>query len=165
MKYRILRNRVDRGEALADAHGFSAARAVPQVAIGRVREREPLAALCREQVMGQGQQLFAEAVREQAVAPAASFSPPILPFAIHSPDMHLCLGRIQRPDSSRCGNRCTGWGIALYRVGAYRYSKWGGFVCNPHQGRVLPQPVKSAPTGVRLFNYSLFPNPCFSITL
>src|ERR1035438_929675 len=56
------------GEALNDAHGFSATGAVPRSAIGQWRKRQRLASLFGEQCACQGQQLFAEAVGEQAIA-------------------------------------------------------------------------------------------------
>ena len=56
------------GEALDDAHGFSAAWAVPRSAIRQWRYKQRFAALCGEEGAGQGQQLLAEAVGQQAVA-------------------------------------------------------------------------------------------------
>src|ERR1035437_4835021 len=55
------------GEALDHTHGFTAAWTVPEFAFGQGRGRKRFATLCCEQCSGQGQQLFAEAVRQQAV--------------------------------------------------------------------------------------------------
>src|ERR1700751_6091021 len=55
-------------EVLDDAHGLSAAGTVPGCAVRQGRQRQGLAVLCGEQCACQGQQLFSEAVREQAIA-------------------------------------------------------------------------------------------------
>ena len=51
-----------------DAHGFSATGAVPRSAIRQRRKRQRFASLFGEQCARQGQQFFAEAVGEQAIA-------------------------------------------------------------------------------------------------
>ena len=63
------------GEALDDAHGCAATGTVPEIAVGQGRQRQRLAALSGEQGARQGQQLFSEAVRQQAVVADAHETP------------------------------------------------------------------------------------------
>ena len=56
------------GEALNDAHGLSAKWAVPGSAVRQRRKRQRFASLIGKQCARQGQQLFAEAVGQQAIA-------------------------------------------------------------------------------------------------
>src|SRR5579863_5363007 len=55
-------------EALHDAHGLSATWTVPRSAVRQWRKRQRFASLFGQQCARQGQQLFAEAVGQQAIA-------------------------------------------------------------------------------------------------
>ena len=63
------------GEAFSDAHGCAATGTVPEIAVGGRRQRQRFAALRSEQGARQGQQLFSETVRQQAVVADAHETP------------------------------------------------------------------------------------------
>jgi len=63
------------GEAFSDAHGCAATGTVPEIAVGGRRQRQRFAALRSEQGARQGQQVFSETVRQQAVVADAHETP------------------------------------------------------------------------------------------